>query len=117
MRYIRTKDNIYILHHDNENENTLVKEVVVIKDGELTCLNKSKIIAQADTIEELCDEFVIKYKVFDKPIVHYNDTINSRELPRLKSILSCAEVYASVWVGTDLKAVAKMNEKGCLELL
>ena len=27
------------------------------------------------------------------------------------------ELYGSIWVGADLRAVAKMNEKGELELL
>lgn len=117
-KYIRTKGGVYEVQRDDENENSLIKEVVVIKDGELTCLNKRGIIAQADTIDELCDEFVAeKYGNRITFPVEDRKTYETRY---------CVEygwnIYGAIWTTGEhgepiLKSVARMNEKGELELL
>ena len=83
---------------------------------------------EADTIEELCDEFVL----------HYGDTIQ-RSVPipwatyerrddnwqkhkeklisELKKTERKAIVYGAIWTDKGLVYVAKMNDKGELELL
>lgn len=118
--YIRTKDGVYEFQYDNENENSLIKEVVVLCDGELTCLNKRKIIDQADTIEELCDEYVCENSLIDSSprkeggriVGKYHKVDNARMLAQ-KGLT----VYGSIWVDGNLIKVAKMNEKGELKLL
>lgn len=63
---------------------------------------------KADTIEELCDEFV----VFDdnaKPQVY--SPFN------LKVWTTNNDLYGAIWTDKGLIYVAKMNEKGELELL
>jgi hypothetical protein len=65
---------------------------------------------QADTIEELCDEFVV-----------VNNTCFN--MPQLlgtkidKDYYKHEDVYGAIWTNKGLIYVAKMNEKGELELL
>lgn len=83
-----------------------------------------KELHQADTIEELCDEFVIdcKSNIKHKPFVYtlpkdIKEYYNSLEMTKDDTI-----VYGAIWVeGNEgesiLKPVAKMNDDGDLELL
>lgn len=117
MRYVRTKNGIYEFQYDNENENTLAKEVVVVKDGELTCLNKRKIVAQADAIEKLCDMFVIVSKA--NPLIK-NFTVHIESAKSYGT--EDDDIYGAIWAEGDkgepiLMSVAKMNEEGDLKLL
>ena len=84
MKYIRTKDGRIEL-----NDETIEREI----------------IAEADTIEELCDEFVCdEMFVYDKE--------------EIKFLISEGEiVYGAIWTDKGLIYVAKMNESGVLELL
>lgn len=78
------------------------------------------IIKQADTIEELCDEFVYKYK---NP--YYKEAQETYELVKMSlenmkatmEMTSGATFYGAIWTDKGLIYVAKMNEKGELELL
>lgn len=92
MKYIRTKDGIEKLDADREH------------------LAKYMNGKQADTIEELCDEFVFikgnSKNVF--PPITYN---------KQKDIKFFDEIYGAIWTNIGLIYVAKMNEKGELELL
>ena len=91
MKFIRTKDGIY----------EVVKEA-----GEW--VKKKGVIKQADNIEELCDEFVI---------------IGSNGKPQvygpfdLKVWTTDNVLYGAIWIDKGLIYVAKMNDKGELELL
>ena len=58
MRFIRTKDGIYE-YVDYDNECIIPMPIIKCKD-KLTHCAEYHILKQADTIEELCDEFVIK---------------------------------------------------------
>jgi hypothetical protein len=88
MKYIRTKYGII---------------------SSLKTVRTSDIVRKADTIEELCDEFIC-----DK-FVHNN----------LKELLEFGElgkfiggtIYGAIWTDKGLIYVAKMNDKGELELL
>ena len=64
----------------------------------------------ADTIEELCDEFVIVgtnwQQIIDLESARYN-------LKRPKEL----KVYGAIWTDKGLNYVAKMNDKGEFELL
>ena len=117
MKYIRirTKDEIGILIEPTDNE-----ELQKLKVGANDMIfstwygnNRNNIIKQADTIEELCDEFVyvgekgnvvlgMSYKQFGD-VKKYNVNGN--------------KIYGAIWTDKGLIYVARMNEKGELELL
>ena len=71
--------------------------------------------AQANTIEELCDEFVAIHPtnknanyITDAPLKNLYET----EYKKFKRI-----VYGAIWTEKGLIYVAKMNDKGELELI
>ena len=111
MNYIRTKDMILTA----EDYDAYFNAVVIVK--------------QADTIEELCDELVIKYKNEEKPrCVNMNELMKScdsigvafREhinwlFEHYKDQLKICKL--AIWTDRGLIYVAKMNNKGELELL
>jgi hypothetical protein len=91
MKYIRTKDGIFSAEVEWTSKPP-----------------KNIAIKRADTIEELCDEFVGISD--DKPQM-------LRFVP-----YACAQywnggVYGAIWTDKGLIYVAKMNDKGELELL
>lgn len=73
----------------------------------------SPFIAQADTIEELCNEFVAEK--------YGNRIVFSVEDRKTYETRYCVEygwnIYGAIWTEKGLIYVAKMNEKGDLELL
>jgi hypothetical protein len=104
MKYIRTKDGIHIKNS--------------FKDSLLEASENA--IKQADTIEELCDAYVITSKQG-----HIYDTYGDYSY-ELKQVLPQArkeepdedwDLYGCVLVNGIIKQVAKTNEKGELELL
>ena len=67
----------------------------------------------ANTIEELCDEFVaVSYGISKKPIV-----INYNRFETVKAMSKDCEIYGAIWTDKGLIYVAKMNESGVLELI
>ena len=98
MRYIRTKDGRIIKIGEQTD--------VGYEKGTFEVHNKTGVLKQADTIKELCDEFVMisygKHKL-DFGCHSYGD----------KKI----QIYGSIWTNKGLIYVAKMNNKGGLELL
>ena len=135
MKYIRTKDGRVVAWGEhgwikgddisvvyggfcfgyNEGHLQRVKEV----------LNKycnTDILKYADTIEELCDEFVLvnKYR-FKKP---KTATELEKDFDEMRSFYTSKydKIYGAIWIVSEhgepiLKSVSKMNEKGELELL
>lgn len=100
MKYIRTKDGIY----------RTTKNFVVGKEHYVAWHDfYEEIIKQADTIEELCDEFVAIHKTFSK-------TYCIRKVPFEKQDENF-NIYGAIWTNKGLIYVAKMNDKGELELL
>ena len=101
MKYIRTKDGI--------------KKVETIADVQTKVIYKNNLVAQADTIEELCDEFV--FVVSDK--IHklilgehsYKDCVEEAIKHKNRTI------YGAIWCEWGLKFVAKLNNKGEMELI
>lgn len=113
MKYIRTKVNIIPFWKANVDN-----------------IGGVKIIKTADTIEELCDEFVdtseLKtsntggwlYDELDnknKCLVYYAED-ERRTIP-LNEFDDLSKIFGAIWTELGLKYVAKMNEKGELELL
>ena len=101
MKYIRTKNGIY--------ETTTVS---LYKNDDLLYIDGcelERVINQADNIEELCDEFVIKGtrgRYLGIPL----QECELRNIP-------ITQIYGAIWTDNGLIYVAKMNEKGELELL
>lgn len=61
-RYVKTKDGIYeYVGYDNE---CIIPSPIIKYKDELTHCCECDIIKQADTIEELCDEFVLDHHLF-----------------------------------------------------
>ena len=117
MKYIRTKTAIY--QKIGETKNCYIVKCKTKNKERL--LSKSKIIAQANTIEELCDEFVgilpdeIPYLQFYRTIYNFND-IKTHYLNTL-SVEPKTEYYGAIWSNKGFIYVAKMNDKGELELI
>lgn len=127
MKYIRTKDayekEIIALFDDRpvEKGGNILKfsqKSIVLRNGiviKRTDFDNSK---QAGTIEELCDEFVVLdnrppktkrlEKDFDKSFRWFNHCKISKQ-----DII----IYGAIWTDKGLIYVAKMNNKGELELL
>ena len=119
MRYIRTKDGIY-----DTTKGLYTPSIKMFAIGTKTIYNDD-IIKQADTIEELCDEFVFNsdvssYVIDKKHIEHIKETIlkiykENDETDYVKAMHP--KFYGAIWTSKGLIYVAKMNEKGCLELI
>lgn len=102
MKYIRTKDDII----DFEKVEIVDREIGTPKT--ITYLKKNA-IKQANTIEELCDVYIIeKFKhIFTIDEFSKNLVRNCKD----------SKVYGAIWTDKGLIYVAKMNDKGELELL
>ena len=119
MKYIRTKDNIYELSEKKLDPCGEIFRVKVKNNfGFDEIILKNEIIKQADTIEDLCDEYVLE-NIYDikyaKKVFIYQNKIDESiiELVKEKSI----NFYGAIWTECGLKYVAKMNLNGELELL
>lgn len=77
---------------------------------------KTDILAQANTIEELCDELVAISKNNHKTHFVIHRYFGSFDIDEwLKN--NIYEIYGAIWTDKGLIYVAKMNDKGELELL
>jgi len=99
MSYIRTKDG-RILDFDKLNE-----------VSKLSIDMAEEPIREADTIEELCDEFV----GVDKTCENGHQLL--RAIPYKCANFWNGGVYGAIWTDKGLIYVAKINEKGELELI
>ena len=88
-KYVRTKDRVYEINP------TLTDEQIDISLGKNT--------PRADAIEELCDEFVV--------------IVDGKHYIRVPASNPNFQTYGAIWTEKGLIYVAKMNEKGELELL
>ena len=104
MKYIRTKDDKILP--------TLWQDI-------------SNAIKQANTIEELCDDFIYKNELYKEIRKFYNHFLGE-EVIRLTDVGDLffdlekeewQKIYGAIWTGKGLIYVAKMNDKGELELL
>lgn len=108
MKYVRTKNGIY------ENK-PLEKHLGKRKGNGFEIVFKEQdILKQADTIEELCDQFVMFDENNTFLIANENFSITKDLWNRRDIVVS---VYGEIWFNNELRKVAKMNEKGELELL
>lgn len=110
MKYIRTEDGVYEIDEywlENESEDALVPYFRKEENSEYYAFRKD--IKIADTIEELCEIFVINFGKIKHFCYNFKDLNNYAEYKN---------VYGGIWLNEwGLKYVAKLNEKGELELL
>lgn len=114
MKYIRTKDGIYKRREDTYIEDNILYQVGY--DFGRICLGE--VIKESNTIEELCDRFVFKDKKYQEEknrFTVYTRLFEKKNLP--KYIQNGIEIYAAIWCEWGLKYVAKMDDKGDLELI
>ena len=106
--YIRTKDGVY------EVKVNKYHELVYCKDNQIVL--SCDILKQAENLEELCDEFVIEWLPTNHKDIF---TIDKYSKEVVKSCIgnSKTKVYGAIWTDKGLIFVAKMSDKGALELI
>ena len=129
--YIRTKDKIYgfikgvtsSVQYDEEEDVYSIyyfdeeKGAHLERDGlggrSMDSVWRDDIVSEADTIEELCDEFLLENKKthWKGYMPYHKSTIHDEALQRDYII------YGAIWTDKGLIYAAKMNDKGDLELL
>lgn len=105
MKYIRTKDGVYKACELSFGQ-------IIPVDSKDNAIENVEIVKQSDTIEELCDELVVFFDSNVRPV-------------RVDKSIFWAKHYAgktghimgAIWTDKGLIYVAKMNDKGELELL
>ena len=105
MKYIRTKDKVLKVRKPFEDEYT---DNTHIHCCEQPMVHKRDIIKSADAIEELCDTFVIVGNNWQQ--------IVDLEIAKDNCDVTDIKTYGAIWTDKGLIYVAKMNEKGELEL-
>lgn len=113
--YIRTKDGRIAEVKENMAIKRCSENVLrlVYKDNRSICVlsGNDDITKEADTIEELCDEFV----GIDKTCENGHQLL--RAIPYKCANFWNGGVYGAVWTDKGLIYVAKMNDKGELVLI
>lgn len=114
MKYIRTKNGVYEVSELNEyaTHHKSNKTLIIDKYIDRYILNKT-ILAQADTIEELCDEFVVIFE--DKNHIVYSEFKWAMDKAMWSGMPFI--IYGAIWTDKGLKYIAKLNEEGRLELI
>lgn len=125
MKYIRTKDNIYENLGLMQSNSTTEENSILVCGGHVA-IRMSNIIKQADTIEKVCDMFVVVYNNGRKNLFAADDMANEEqttfEFVKEMHIRMCKEnpdyetVYAAIWTSKGLIYVAEMNNEGNLKL-
>ena len=113
MKYIRVIDDL-----GNEYLTTYKEHCEMVAELQDSGFDfEGGIIKQADTIPELCDEFVVVQKDFHDLL--NADTHCLQTLKKYYEInkIEVLGIYGAIWTEWGLKYVAKMNDKGELELL
>ena len=119
-KYIRTKDGIFEFkdfHKECLNHYGYTKKNGI---NVLMTLSEAKEHKVADTIEELCDEFVLEDNSGNKILGTLGrDTFwnNYYSISIEQALKNNFVFYGAIWTDKGLIYVAKMNKKGELELL
>lgn len=119
-KYIRTKDGIYLVEEENElyiycRNGWYNRKSFALQENDLTSgceyIGKHRI---SENFIELIDEFV----VFDEMNKCCMEIVGSYSSIKNNGwIGSGFEIYGAIWTDKGLIYVAKMNEKGELELI
>ena len=108
--YIRTKDGVYEVSHLNAYATHKRKGETLLEGYKTAYIKNENIIAQSENLEELCDRFIAK----TCDITQY--WVESK-LENAKMYCGVETIYGAIWTDKGLIYVAKMNEKGELELI
>lgn len=112
-KYIRTKNNELYKYVTDFDE-----YIIATKNGIYSeSIKKDNILNQADTIEELCDEFVIKVGVHNIVLHDLDSALYYVKDFKNHELVKDYEIYGAVWSNEGLIYVAKMNDKGEFELI
>lgn len=117
MKYIRTTKGIYNTRKNIYYFNNGTYFYQIGKD----CFGifNAEIIKQADTIEELCDEFISIHTLDSGTTI--KSLVRKKYRGALKQqVINSPRYYqgfGAIWTDKGLIYVAKMNEEGALELL
>ena len=113
--YIRTKHRIYQVESvflDNNGE-WIGYNIV---EYDMALILRSQVTREADSLEELCDEFVVI-----RDTTKITQLIRTDDIDYLKELMESdkriIEVKGAIWTDKGLIYVAKMNNKGNLELI
>ena len=121
-KYIRTKDGVY-----EASKGLYTPSIKMFAIGTVTIYDE-QIIRKSENVEELCDEFVMthyfKETNYTKREVLKEDKNLMIEAIRLKKIHNKDKelknefnIYGAIWTDKGLIYVAKLNDKGVLELI
>ena len=126
MKYIRTKDGevfdttILDKYHSLDTKFAIIDNYLIVFDKiHKNCVaNHGEVLKQSDTIEELCDGLIVEEKNntnnwFVMEISEYQSTDNAD----IKYMVHGWNFNAFIKTEKGLIYVAKLNEKGDLELL
>ena len=118
MRFIRTKDGIIdIDNFINKKENYSIRSIKGTDEEKARFVYFMKCgITQADTIEELCDEFVFIDEFFKREHRHSYSLENALALCKYHDV-DITTLRGAIWTDKGLIYVAKMNEDGVLCLI
>ena len=118
--YIRTKDGVYEYKQERiVVDNNKVKYQSVCVDGMHTWLKLEEVISQSENLEELCDNIVYNGYLYQNKIINnelVEDSFEELTLPIDEDMIKQG-IYGSIWTDKGLIYVAKMNDKGELELI
>ncbi len=109
--YIRTKSKIYETESAFLNNNGEFVGYNIVED-DMAIILRIQVIREADTIEELCDRFV----VMDKETKEVMNIVYFLAYAKLWSPCKY-DIYGAIWTSKGLIFVAKMNDKGDLEFI
>ena len=117
MKYIRTKDNKIIDLSQFKNLPCLVNEYLDFTIYDFNRYGRFEAISQADTIEELCDEFIIQVNVHNIVLHDLISALNYVKDYKNHELTKDYIIYGAIWTSKGLIYIAKMNENGELKLL
>ena len=113
--YIRTDFHIYEIKSEEIIQGEKYYNIEI--RGGLNKL-KAEFGKQSENLEELCDEFVIEYRDGSKIISIHDNTDDFLREHKGEIESGCIKnVYGGIWTDKGLIYVAKMNDKGELELI
>ena len=124
MKYIRTKEKIYEIDETCKRDNQILffdnKERT--QDYIIDFFEGKDVLKQADTIEEVCDMFVVWLEGRNMPIEMPLSEKEQYEKMKEVVLLGTKEklniwLKLAIWTDQGLIYVEKMNEKGELELI
>lgn len=124
MKYIRTKDGRVIKakaveYNLVDRDDTFIQRRRDFIDILHRAIPQERVLKEADTIEELCDEFVYLFEGHHF-YCRWNKLIKKwQTLPELFEMSDdkIKTIKGAIWTNKGLIYVAKMNNKGELELL